>query len=88
MLAVESGLVRLDLAEPGAPRPLADVLGLLVADGVAAVSANGVLGDPRGATREHGEALMEVLVADLVSSVADWARRVGADAHPPEIGAR
>ena len=88
MLAVEPGLVRLDLADPGDPRPLADVLGLLVADGVAAVSANGVLGDPRGATRELGEALMEVLVADLVSSVADWARLVGADAHPPEIGAR
>lgn len=54
--------VHLDRAEPGNTDDLADVLERLMADGVAAVAPNGVLGDPAGANAEEGR----VLLADLV----------------------
>ncbi|MGO9560191.1 MAG: mycofactocin biosynthesis peptidyl-dipeptidase MftE [Acidimicrobiales bacterium] len=87
MLALDPERLQFELAEPGDERPLADVIGVLVTEGVAAVSPNGVLGNPLGATREIGEALMKVLVADLVSSVADWALEVDAGVLAPEAGA-
>ena len=45
--------------------------------GVAGVSANGVLGDPTGASAQEGAALVDGLVADLSAAVAAW--RVGDD---------
>lgn len=51
--------VRLDRAEAGDPRPLDVILPILLAEGVRAVSANGVLGDPTGATAQAGERLLE-----------------------------
>ena len=55
-------LVRLELAAPGATEPLADLMERLVAEGVAAVSPNGVLGDPTGASAEEGRRLMAALI--------------------------
>jgi creatinine amidohydrolase/Fe(II)-dependent formamide hydrolase-like protein len=40
---------------------------------VAAVSRNGVLGDPRGASAAEGERLLAALTDDLVRAVAAWA---------------
>ncbi|WP_255361049.1 creatininase family protein [Kutzneria sp. 744] len=51
MLALRPESVRLDLLEAGDTRPLREIMPLLVRSGVVAVSANGVLGDPRGASR-------------------------------------
>ena len=46
----------------------------LRAGGVAAVAANGVLGDPAGASAVEGKALLDQLAADLVAAVAAWCR--------------
>jgi mycofactocin system creatininase family protein len=73
LLALDPAAVRLDRAEPGATAPLSELIDDLRAGGVAAVSANGVLGDPTGATAAEGEEILESLVADLervVGSVA------------------
>lgn len=69
MLAIAPELVRIDLAEPGASEPLVDLMPALRADGVKGVSANGILGDPTGASAQHGDALLDALVADLVRAV-------------------
>jgi creatinine amidohydrolase len=47
LLALAPAAVRAEAAEPGATVPLAELLPALRAGGVAAVSPNGVLGEPR-----------------------------------------
>ncbi len=69
LLALAPGLVRLDRAEAGTTEPLADLLPRMVAGGVGAVSANGVLGDPAGASAEEGAAILERLVEDLATMI-------------------
>ena len=61
-------------AEPGDTRPLAQLLPALRQGGVAAVSPNGILGDPTRASAAEGEVLLDALAADLVAAVADWLR--------------
>jgi creatinine amidohydrolase len=74
MLALDPETVRLSVAERGDVRPLAAVLADLRRGGVASVSANGVLGDPTGATAEEGRILLERVAADLVTAVDTWWR--------------
>jgi mycofactocin system creatininase family protein len=62
MLHLRPTSVRLDLAEPGNCAPISALLPHLRARGVAAVSRNGVLGDPRGATAEEGELLLAAMI--------------------------
>ena len=69
MLHIRPSSVRLDRAEPGETRPLAVILPLMTAGGVGAVSANGVLGDPTGATAEHGAKVQAAMVDDIVRRV-------------------
>ena len=69
MLALHPELVRLEEAEPGDQRPLADLLPELRAAGVAAISPNGVLGDPAGAGEAEGAVLLGALAAGLVTAV-------------------
>ena len=66
MLAVAADRVRIDLAEPGTTTPLAEMMPQLREGGVRSVSPNGVLGDPTGASVEHGERLLASLVDALV----------------------
>ncbi len=73
MLAVDPALVRLDAAEAGNPASLAELMPHLREVGVRGVSANGVLGDPSGASTEEGRALLDHLIDDLVLRVAAWA---------------
>ncbi|HEU4676483.1 MAG TPA: mycofactocin biosynthesis peptidyl-dipeptidase MftE [Motilibacteraceae bacterium] len=54
--------VRLDLAEAGRTEPIAELLPVMVEHGVRAVSPNGVLGDPAGASEEEGAELVDGLV--------------------------
>jgi creatinine amidohydrolase len=68
MLAIAPDRVRLARAEAGDRRPAAEIQEALAAHGVAAVSANGVLGDPAGASADAGEALLEAAAADLVAA--------------------
>lgn len=70
MLAIAPDLVDMSRAEVGNVAPLREIIGEIRAMGVQGVSPNGVLGDPRGASREEGERLLADLVEDLRSFVA------------------
>ena len=62
MLHLAPDLVRIDRAEAGNARPMSDLLPQLRSGGMGAVSANGVLGDPVGASAVEGEQLLRALV--------------------------
>jgi creatinine amidohydrolase len=68
MLAIDPGLVRLELAERGADATIAE----LRDRGVRAVSDSGVLGDPDGASGREGERFITSFVADLVHQIERW----------------
>jgi mycofactocin precursor peptide peptidase len=68
MLALRPDLVRLERAEPGPIPSTAD----LMQSGVWALSASGVLGDPRAASAEHGAELLARLADDLAHVVDEW----------------
>jgi creatinine amidohydrolase len=72
MLSLDSSAVRTAAAEPGNTTPLPQLIPDLVTGGVAAVSANGVLGDPAGASASQGQALLDRWSSDLVAFVAGW----------------
>lgn len=57
--------VRLDRAVAGNCRPLAEILPALMSGGIAAVSPNGVLGDPTGASAAEGSAVLASMVDDI-----------------------
>ena len=62
----------MDLAEPGCTDDIAKLLPRLRRDGVRAVSPNGVLGDPTGASAAEGRALLERAAAELEAFVGEW----------------
>jgi len=72
MLALAPSLVRMTRAEAGRPEPIVDLIDELRANGVRAVSPNGVLGDPRAASANHGKALLTRLTIDLGAAVDEW----------------
>lgn len=72
LLALYPWLVAYEKAAAGNARPLPKLLPALRTGGVRAVSPNGVLGDPTGANRAEGAALLEQLVADLHARVETW----------------
>ena len=59
-------LVRMDKAEPGFIGDNKPLLDKIFVEGIQSVTANGIVGDPRRATREMGEALLEHLT-DVLS---------------------
>lgn len=76
MLAVRPDLVRMDRAEPGrddpeffAPENLKQSQLQSFIYGIRAQAANGVLGDPRGATAEAGRCLLEAKAARLAAEI-------------------
>lgn len=73
MLHLHPEQVRLDRIEVGVRVPITALLPRLQAEGVRAVSPNGVLGDPRGATAAQG--------AELFASMCDaaWSRLCGGE---------
>jgi creatinine amidohydrolase len=70
MLAIAAGRVQIQQAEAGDLRPMATLLPILSHRGVRAVSANGVLGDPAGASAEEGRRLLAGAVDELLEAVA------------------
>ena len=76
MLHLDASRVRLDRLEAGETRPLHDIMDELVENGVQSVSPNGVLGDPAGATAEHGRAVLQRWTGDLVDRVETWLERL------------
>jgi creatinine amidohydrolase len=69
MLALAPATVRLDAAERGDVRPIAQILPALREQGVRAVSGNGVLGDPAGASAAEGERLLARLTQALNDAI-------------------
>jgi mycofactocin precursor peptide peptidase len=72
MLHLSPERVSSELAVAGDTRPISELLPELRRYGVAKVSPNGVLGDPRGASAPEGQALLERALADLCRLVAAW----------------
>ncbi|WP_395659061.1 mycofactocin biosynthesis peptidyl-dipeptidase MftE [Nocardioides sp.] len=66
MLHLRPESVRLELAEAGNTQPLSEILPAMMAGGIAAVSPNGVLGDPAGASAAEGERVLKAMVADVL----------------------
>ena len=72
MLHLAPHLVRPFGHVSGDARPLAEIMPELVARGVRALSPSGVLGDPAGASAEHGRALVAAMVASLIRRIEGW----------------
>jgi len=83
MLHLQPERVRIDLAEPGATDSLAALLPALVSSGVRAVSPNGVLGDPAGATAAEGARWFDELVTSTVAVYDRCRRAVSGTELPP-----
>lgn len=75
-LTLRPDAVCTELAAAGATGSLAELLPELRRNGVRGVSANGVLGDPSGATAEEGTRLLATALDDLCATVDDWPRGV------------
>lgn len=73
MLHLHPDDVRLERIEAGNTLPLNEILPEMLAGGVQAVSPNGVLGDPQGASAREGAALL----AEMVDLVVDRAVPAG-----------
>lgn len=69
MLHLAPGSVDLGAATAGNTAPLSDLLAPMAERGVRAVSPNGVLGDPAGASAAEGAALLAELVDDAVTRI-------------------
>jgi creatinine amidohydrolase len=78
MLALRPNDVNMPAAVKGDTRPLAEILPELQAGGVAAVSPNGVLGDPCGANETEGEMLILSAVEELSVALSVWPDHDGA----------
>jgi creatinine amidohydrolase len=72
LLAVRPEAVQTSRAEPGAQQPIGQLLPALRREGVAAVSPNGVLGDPTGASAAAGERLLAAWSDQLRQSLQGW----------------
>ena len=70
LLHLSPGVVRRHRLEPGETAPVEALMTRLRAGGLAAVTANGVLGDPRGASADEGRRLLADLVDRTVASLA------------------
>lgn len=69
MLAIAPDAVRMELAEVGVISPLANIIDKIRLHGIASISPNGVLGDPRSASAAHGHVLLTLLTAQLIGYV-------------------
>lgn len=77
MLALHPRRVRMDRAEKGNERALIELMPSLREHGVAAVSPNGILGDPTQATGAAGEELLSEAVERLREWLNQWPTTAG-----------
>ncbi len=77
MLALDPDQVRLVAAERGDVRPIGQIMPALRERGVRAVSANGVLGDPSGASAAEGERILTWLTPGLNDTMDRLLERAG-----------
>jgi creatinine amidohydrolase len=78
MLAINPNLVRVDKLDIGNVLPMSEIQRDLQTHGVQAVSTNGILGDARSATTQHGIELLAELTDNLhtfiLSAQKQWSR--------------
>lgn len=74
LLAIDPECVRVDALTAGETAPVHELLGRLRSEGVRAVTPNGVLGDPTGASAAEGAVLFDRLVEQLVARLDQWCR--------------
>ncbi|MCO1656838.1 mycofactocin biosynthesis peptidyl-dipeptidase MftE [Pseudonocardia humida] len=72
LLELDPSVVRTGAAQPGNTAPLRELLPALRRGGVTAVSRNGVLGDPTGASAVQGRSLLDEMAAALRAGLAGW----------------
>jgi len=72
MLAISPGQVRLDQLARGFVGDLSSVWHILTSQGLRPVTANGVLGDPNGASGRDGFNYLDAHVSDLTMKLRDW----------------
>ncbi|SNT52510.1 mycofactocin biosynthesis peptidyl-dipeptidase MftE [Rhodococcoides kyotonense] len=72
LLHISPESVDMNRAEPGNTESIAALLPRLREGGTRAVSANGVLGDPREATAEEGQAILDDMVRRATAAVERW----------------
>jgi creatinine amidohydrolase len=77
LLALRPRAVRPFNAVPGNTRPLSELMPRLRAAGVHAVSTNGVLGDPVGASATEGDTLLAAIAGELIDDVALFCKDLG-----------
>ena len=77
LLHLDPSVVRMERAEVGSTARWRDIGDVVRAQGLAAVSANGVLGDPTGATAREGGAVFDALLEQLCSGVTAWRATLG-----------
>lgn len=70
--AIGNGYVRRERAEAGSCEPIESLMPRLRADGVRAVSSNGVLGDPSLSSVEEGQSLLSAATEALRRQVGEW----------------
>lgn len=87
LLHLAPDAVRTARLEAGVTEPLAALMPRLRAHGVRAVSPNGVLGDPAGATADDGRRILDAMVERVVAAIADFAPAHTAGGPPPTVGA-
>jgi len=72
LLALRPDLVRLGAAAAGPTAPFQELAATVRSGGVVAVSQNGVLGDPAGASADEGRSILAALGGQLLSAVRAW----------------
>ncbi|GAY08988.1 mycofactocin biosynthesis peptidyl-dipeptidase MftE [Pseudonocardia sp. N23] len=72
LAAIAPNAVHADRAEPGNTAPLSELLPAMRAGGTAAVSRNGVLGNPLGASAEEGHRLLATIVDNCLAALRKW----------------
>lgn len=77
LMHLDPGVVRVDRLEAGSTARWREIGPAVMAEGLAAVTANGVLGDPTTATAEHGAEVFAGLAEDLCSKVGSWRATLG-----------
>jgi creatinine amidohydrolase/Fe(II)-dependent formamide hydrolase-like protein len=69
MLAIHPDLVQMGGAEPGYTGDIQEAVAAMLAGGVASISENGAIGDPKRSTAEHGErywaAVIELVLGEI-----------------------
>lgn len=72
LLHLSPDAVRVERAEQGNVAPIAELMPSLREGGIVSVSANGILGDPVGASAEEGEWLLENVIERAADAVVRW----------------